>query len=128
MPSWFDEGLASLHEKSNFVNGELIGDFSLRIIPIRRAIKENTYTGLETLMKTNDDELYGTRTPFYYAQSRYLLMYLQEMRLLKDYYKLFRETFHEDNTGISQLEKTLGKPIEKIDEEYLHYINSFNDK
>lgn len=124
-PSWFDEGLSSLHEKSVFKDGKLTGEFSWRIVAIRRAISDNKYTGIKHLMKTNDDELYGKRTSFYYAQARFLLMYLQEKGLLEKYYKLFKETYNEDKTGIKQLEKILGKSINKIDEEYYEYINSF---
>ncbi|MCC7158631.1 MAG: hypothetical protein IT281_03745 [Ignavibacteria bacterium] len=127
MPSWFDEGFASLNEKSTFRNGVLIGDFSFRIIPLRRALKENTYTGLETLMQTDDNELYGKRSSFYYAQSRYLLMYLQQKGLLVDFYKHFRDTYTGDKTGISQLEKVTGKPISQIDEEVLKFVKSFDD-
>jgi len=125
MPSWFDEGFASLNEKSTFKEGKLVGEFSFRIIPLRRAIENNTYTSIEHLMRTNDDELYGKRTSFYYAQSRYLLMYLQENGLLEEFYKTFRDTYTEDETGISQLETLLGKPISSINEDCLEYIKSF---
>lgn len=126
IPSWFDEGLASLHEKSTYKDGRLIGDFSWRIIAIRRAIKENRYTKLEKMMRTDDDELYGKYSSFYYAQARYLLMYLQEKGLLENFYNLFKETYKKDETGISQLEKILDKPMDKINEDYYSYLMSFN--
>ncbi len=125
IPSWLNEGMASLNEKSSFKNGELIGDFSWRIIPVRNAISENTYTGIETLMKTNDEELYGKRTVFYYGQSRYLLMMLQEKNLLKSFYKDFKNTYETDHTGITQLEKITGKTTEQLDKELLDYLDSF---
>jgi len=124
-PSWFEEGFASLNEKSTFKNGNLIGEFSFRILPLRRAINENTYTGIKHLMETDDNELYGKRTSYYYAQSRYLLMYLQENGLLEKYYKSFRDTYSKDNTGIKQLEDVTGKSIKTLDEELLDYIKSF---
>ncbi len=124
-PSWFDEGFASLNEKSTFKNGNLIGDFSFRILPLRRAINEDSYTGLRHLMETNDDELYGKRTSYYYAQSRYLLMYLQEKGLLEKYYKTFRDSYSKDNTGIIQIEDVTGRSIKTLDEELLDYIKSF---
>lgn len=127
MPSWFDEGLASLHEKATYKNKKLVGDFSWRILSLRRAFNDNTYTGLRALMETNDDELYGKRSTFYYAQSRYLLMYLQEKNLLEKYYKKFRDTFDSDPTGISQLESLLGQSLESFDEKYVDYINSFKN-
>ncbi|MBE2218979.1 MAG: hypothetical protein IAE90_12285 [Ignavibacteria bacterium] len=125
MPSWFDEGFASLNEKSTFKEGKLVGEFSFRIIPLRRAIENNTYTSIEQMMKTDDEELYSRRSSFYYAQSRYLLMYLQEKGLLETYYKTFRDTYAEDETGISQLETLLDKPIGSINEDCLEYIKSF---
>jgi hypothetical protein len=125
--SWFDEGMASLNEKSIYINGTLRGEFSLRIIAIRRAIKENRYTGIKFLMQTGDDEFYGKYTSFYYAQARYLLMYLQEKGLLEKYYRLYRDTHSEDKTGIKQLEEILGKSIDKIDKDYYEYITSFKD-
>jgi len=126
IPSWFDEGFAALHEKSTYKNGGLKGEFSWRIISIRRAFDENKYTGLKTLMETNDEELYGPRSTFYYAQARYLLMHLQEKGLLKDYYVLFKSTYKKDETGITQLEKVLKKPLKEIDDDLLDYLKSFN--
>jgi len=124
-PSWFDEGFASLNEKATFKNGNLIGEFSYRIIPLRRAMNENTYTGLKHLMETNDEVLYGKRTSYYYAQSRYLLMYLQEKGLLEKFYKTFRDNYNKDNSGIRQLEEVTGKSLKTLDTELLEYIKSF---
>jgi hypothetical protein len=104
------------------------GDFSWRIVALRRAFKENSYTYLNTLMETSDEKFYGKRTAFYYAQARYLLMYVQSKDLLDDYYKLFRATYDEDKTGITQLEKILNKPLPEIDEELVEYVNSFTQE
>ncbi len=124
-PSWFDEGFASLNEKANFKNGNLIADFSLRIIPIRRALEDKTYTGIQHMMETNDEELYGKRTSFFYGQSRYLLMYLQEEGLLEKFYREFRDTYDTDETGITQIAAVTGRPVTDLEEEYLRYIKSF---
>jgi hypothetical protein len=78
-------------------------------------------------MKTNDDELYGKRSSFYYAQSRYLLMYLQQQGLLEKYYKLFRDTYNSDETGISQLEEVTGKQLSQMEGEYIEFIKSFKN-
>jgi len=128
MPSWFDEGLASLHEKYVYKDDVMKGDFSWRIVALRRAFRENTYTGIKTMMETNDNELYGKRSSFYYAQSRYLLMYMQQTVSPNKYYKLFRDTYDDDNTGITQLEKIMNKSIKEIDKELIEYINSFTQE
>jgi len=128
IPSWFDEGLASLHEQFTYRDGELIGVFSWRIVSLRRALEDSTYTTLNKLMSTNDEELYGKRSPFYYAQARYLLMYLQQKRLLRKYYSEFRDNFKRDETGIKQLEKITGERIGVIDKELVDYIRSFDNQ
>jgi hypothetical protein len=128
IPSWFNEGLASLHEKSTYKNGELVGDFSWRILSLRRAFRESSYTGLKTLMQTNDKELYGKKSPFYYAQARFLFMYLQEKGLLYEYYLSFRDSFERDETGIKQLENVSGKKLSELDEELKEYIQSFKQE
>lgn len=127
IPSWFNEGLAALHEKYILKDSSMIGDFNWRIVSLRRALRENTYTGLRKLMETNDEELYEGRTSFYYAQSRYLLMYLQQKNRLENYYKLFRDTYDDDPTGITQLEKVTHKSLKKIDKELVDYIHTFDD-
>ena len=128
IPSWFNEGLAALHEKYVYENGQMKGDFNWRIVALRRAFKENNYTYLKELMQTNDDKFYNTRTSFYYAQARFLLMYIQSKGLLDDYYKLFRSTYDEDESGITQLEKTLNKPLADIDKEFVEYVKSFTQE
>jgi len=126
MPSWLNEGLASLHEKYEYRDGRMYGAFSWRIVALKRAFDIGTYTGLKKLMKSNDRELYDEgRTSFYYAQARYLLMMLQQQGLLIKYYKHFRNTYDEDNTGITQLEWITGEPLENIDKELVDYINTF---
>jgi len=128
IPSWFNEGIAALHEKSTHKNGELVGDFSWRILSLRRAFRENSYTGLKTLMKTNDEALYGKRSPFYYAQARFLFMYLQEKGLLYEYYSNFRDDFEKDENGITQLENVSGKKISDLNDELKSYIQSFKQE
>lgn len=128
VPSWFNEGMGALHERATYKDGELVADFNWRITALRRAFNEGTYTGLETLMSTNDDDIYGRRSSFYYAQARYLLGFLQEKGILKRYYKHFNNSFESDNTGITQLETIYGKSINEIEDEYLAYVKSFKQE
>jgi hypothetical protein len=126
MSSWFNEGLASLHENARYNDGNLQAIFSWRILALRRAFKENSYTDLRSLMETDDEELYSNRSSFYYAQARYLFMYIQEMGLLSRYYKEYKNTFNEDETGITQLERLTGKPLDEIDTELVEFIKNFD--
>jgi hypothetical protein len=127
IPGWFNEGFASLHEKTMFIKGEAVGLYNWRINTIRKAFHEGSYSGLRTMTGVSDDVLYGTTGPVYYAESMYLQKYLQEKDLLKEYYNLYRNTYSRDNSGISQLEKILGEPMEQIETDYIEYIKSFKD-
>lgn len=128
IPSWFNEGFAAMHEKAIFNNGKFIGNFNWRILALRRAFNEDTYTSLRHLMSTNDDEFYGKRTSFYYAQACYMFMLLQERGLFEQYYKTFRDNYSRDHTGIKQFEKLTGTSIEKFDAELIDYIQSFKQE
>jgi hypothetical protein len=128
IPSWFNEGFAAMHEKAIFNNGRFIGNFNWRILALRRAFNDNNYTSLRHLMNTNDDEFYGPKTSFYYAQGCYLFMLLQERGLFEEYYKTFRDNYSDDHTGIKQLEKLTGESIEKLDAELVEYIQSFKQE
>ncbi len=128
IPSWFNEGFAAMHEKAIFNNGRFIGNFNWRILALRRAFNENNYTSLRHLMSTNDDEFYGKRTSFYYAQACYMFMLLQERGLFETYYKTFRDNYSKDHTGIKQLEALTGQSIEKLDADVIEYIQSFKQE
>jgi hypothetical protein len=127
-PSWFNEGMAALHEYAKFNNDRLVTSFSWRILSLRKSFRENSYTPLRSLMETNDDEFYSERSSYYYAQSCYLLMYLQDKGLLTDYYKLFRSNYEDDETGISQLETILNISLEKFEPEFITYVQSFRQQ
>ncbi|RPI15777.1 MAG: hypothetical protein EHM58_13250 [Ignavibacteriae bacterium] len=126
IPSWFNEGLASMHENAKYNNGSLDAIFSWRILALRRAFQNNSYTGLRKLMETNDEELYSDRSSFYYAQARYLFMYFQQKGLLVDYYKSFRDTYDDDETGIIQIERLTGKSLEDIEPEFVKFVKNFD--
>ena len=124
-PIWFDEGLASLHEASNYTGGKLVGGFSLRLLTLKTAMVEGEYKNLRHLMEMERKVFNKENTLLNYAQARYLIMFMQEKGILERYYKLFRGTYHDDNTGITQLEKVYGKPLNKIELDYTVYVYSF---
>jgi len=122
IPSWFNEGLGSLYERCSLNNGEILGYVNWRLPELQDAIRDKTYTSLDKLMKTNYDEFYGTNSSFNYSQARYLCMYLQENGLLKKFYKLFRDTYSNDNSGKTQLVKIYGKKLNKLEEDYMNWV------
>lgn len=107
VPSWFNEGLASLYEQSSFgPNTTIIGHENWRLPALQKAIKDNKLRSIKEL--ADDPDFYGEPLrPLNYAQARYLMFYLQEKGLLVRYYKTFRDGIADDPTGLKSLEKVI---------------------
>lgn len=122
IPSWFNEGLGSLYERCSLNDKQILGYVNWRLPALHDAINGKYYTTLDKLTKTDYDEFYGEGSDVNYSQARYLCMYLQEQGKLKEYYKLFRDTYDSDNTGKTQLEKITGKDIQSLDDDYVKWV------
>jgi hypothetical protein len=111
VPTWFNEGLASLYEQCNIDGDRITGLKNWRLPALKQAIRDNKLRGFEDLLA--DKDFYGQHVGLNYAQSRYLLMYLQEKGELQRFYRAFRAGATEDPTGTQTLReliapKTLG--------------------
>ncbi|MBM4157274.1 MAG: hypothetical protein FJ216_00640 [Ignavibacteria bacterium] len=128
IPAWFNEGLGSLYERCSLNNGEIIGYVNWRLPSLQNAIKNKTYTELDILFDTDDDEFYGEKSGFYYAQARYFCLYMQEKNLLKKFYKLLRDNFEEDKTGKSFVVKMFEKDLKSIEKEFKSWASKLTLK
>lgn len=103
VPSWFNEGLGSLFEQCTLANNDIRGLENWRLPALQRAIRQNKLRPLSEMI--GDDDFYNAdRTGMNYAESRYLLMYLQEQGKLRDFYRRFRDAHEDDPTGSKSLE------------------------
>ncbi len=126
IPSWFNEGLGSLYERCSLNNKTILGYVNWRLPALQDALKDKSYTSINVLVKTDWEEFYGKRSDVNYAQARYLCMYLQEQNLLKKFYKSFRDTYKDDNTGKTQLENITGKSLKELDNDYTSWVNTLS--
>jgi hypothetical protein len=124
IPAWFNEGLGSLYERCSLKNGNIRGFVNWRLPILKEAIYNHSYTALDKLLQTGDNEFYGSKSDFYYSQARYLCMYIQEKDLLKSYYKQFRDNFEEDKSGKKFLEDLLNKKLKVINTDFLQWVNT----
>jgi hypothetical protein len=106
-PSWFNEGLASLYEQCQFVNGKAMGLTNWRLAGLQREIKDETLPSFNELCSTTTHQFYHSTKGNNYAQARYLLYYLQEKGLLDKYYREFHKNAKKDPTGLQALKKVL---------------------
>lgn len=109
VPSWFNEGLASLYERPIEKKGHIWGLPNWRLPNLKKEIKVNTLPALDTLLKSTRDGFYEAAYDSY-AYARYLLLYLQEQGKLHDFYEKFVADA-KDPTGQAALEAVLGQDI-----------------
>ena len=108
-PSWFNEGLASLYEQCGEHNGEIWGFTNWRLAGLQEAIEEGYLQPLDAMMSTTEAAFYEDVDGTNYAHARYLMYYLQEEGLLREYYREFKANAASDPTGIESLKKVLGR-------------------
>jgi len=114
-PSWFNEGLASLYEQPRERDGHMWGTTNWRLPGLTEMIKKKTLPSLKTLLSTSRDGFYEAEFDAY-AYARFLCQYLQDKGKLRDFYKAF--LLDKDHTGVSSLEKIVGKSLEEFQPEF----------
>lgn len=113
VPDWFNEGLASLYEQSQYgpladapKGGAIRGLPNWRLPGLQSAIKEGTLRPLPAMI-ADPDFRNADRVGINYAQARYLMFYLQEKHLLRRYYADFRAAREADPSGVDTLKKLI---------------------
>jgi hypothetical protein len=113
VPSWFNEGLASLYERPKEKAGHIIGLPNWRLPNLKKEIRANTLPSIQTMLDTTRDGFYEAAFDSY-AYARYLLLYLQEQGKLRDFYTKFLAD-KKDLTGKAALEAVLGEKLEAFE-------------
>ncbi len=109
VPSWFNEGLASLYEQPLEKNGHMWGGTNWRLPGLQKMIRDKTLPSIATMLKTTRDGFY--EAPYdSYAYARFLCQYLQDHGKLRAFYaKFLADT--KDRTGQAALEAVLGQDL-----------------
>lgn len=113
-PPWLNEGLGSLYEQSGEVDGHIHGSTNWRLPGLQKTIKGGTLQSFKELTALDSNAFYGDETGVNYAQSRYLLYYLQQKRWLVKFYREFFANRKTDTTGYQTLRRILGNPNMRI--------------
>jgi len=113
-PPWLNEGLGSLYEQSGEENGHIHGYTNWRLPGLQKSIKAGTVQSFRHLTFLDPNEFYGDGSGTNYAQSRYLLYYLQQKGLLTKLYREFFAQQKQDPTGYQTLRRVLGSPNMRV--------------
>ena len=108
-PAWFNEGLGSLYEQSNEVDGRIVGLTNWRLADLQKAIRKGEVPSFKTLLSTTSHQFYEQDPGTNYSQARYLCYYLQEHHLLRKYYHRFHANRAKDPSGYETLAEILGR-------------------
>lgn len=120
VPSWFNEGLASLYEYPGEHKGHIIGHVNWRLPELKKEIKDKTLPSLSKLLHTTTDEFYDAGWDAY-AQARYLCYYLQEAGKLHAFYDKFHADT-KDESGQAALEAVLGEDLETFEPKWRAWV------
>jgi len=113
VPSWFNEGLASLYEQPQEKAGHMWGGTNWRLPGLQKMIRDKTIPAVATLLSTTRDGFYEANYDAY-AYARFLCQYLQDTGKLHDFYtKFVADT--KDRTGQAALAAVLGQDLATFD-------------
>jgi len=119
VPDWFNEGLASLHEGAYVSRNRFVGMVNWRFPALRQALRAGKLRTLKDLVTA--DDFYTRQVGMNYAQARHFALFMQRQKLLRKFYRYFRD--HPDsNLGLSALEHIFGYKIARIDREYRAFL------
>ena len=110
VPSWFNEGLASLYERPIEKAGHIWGLPNWRLPNLKKQLRAKTLPSIPTLLQTTRDGFYNASYDSY-AFARYLMLYLQEKGKLRDFYQMFLAD-KKDPTGQAAMEDVLGEKLD----------------
>ena len=123
-PTWFNEGLASLHEQCSVGTTLITGYTNWRLPALQKAIADKTLRPLRDLVTQRD--FYGRLRGLNYAQARYFVMYMQKQHLLKTFYEHFRGA-HKGGRAVDDvkaIEHVFGKKLPEIETAFIAWVKT----
>lgn len=120
-PIWIAEGLATLFESAEITPKGVRLRPDSRLLTLQKAIRKKTLIPLKTLLAMKHDE-FVKDAALCYAESRYLMLYLHERGVLREWYETYKSGYAEDASGRSALEKVLGGELSEIESRWKQWV------
>ena len=127
MPEWFDEGLASVFEQSEFsdTGSRLTGTDNWRVQHVLRALHDNRLRKTDELVQGGT--VRSNNEMIDYAHARYVCLFLQEQQLLEPFYRKLRSRAEIDPTGWDTLHEivTVGSDSD-LDTDFRRWVVKYH--
>lgn len=119
--NWIIEGLACLFESSEIVDGHAVPRHNHRLKIIQDVVRRKEQSPFATFV-TFDQKQFMKRPGYHYSQACYMLRYLHDKGLLKQWYDAYTANFAQDRTGGQAMDKVLGKPLPTIEKDWCEWV------
>ncbi len=120
-PIWIIEGLATLFETSEVIDGLPVPLPNRRTNVIKHFVRTNGHMKFKDLLKLNHSGFMRKAT-ITYAQVRYVMMFLYEKGLLRKWYDAYVEGYEQDRSGAKAMEKVFAMSLDKIEADWIKWI------
>ena len=121
-PTWFNEGLASLHEQCSVKEDTVVGLTNWRLAGLQAAIVNDKLRPLRDLVTRRD--FYGRLQGANYAQARYFVMYMQTRGLLARFYKHFRSHHTGADADVKAIEHVFDRKLPDIEKQFVAWVKT----
>jgi hypothetical protein len=118
VPTWFNEGLASLFEQCTTEGGKIKGLVNWRLPALQSALNDGSVIPWKKLFEFTGPGFYGDGSGLRYAEARYLCLWLQENGKLESFYEKIRDGIEKDATGWDALSAVLDGRMEEAEKEW----------
>ncbi|MBS3735104.1 MAG: hypothetical protein KGY99_09290 [Phycisphaerae bacterium] len=127
VPTWFNEGLACLHEQCRIGDDRIIGLCNWRLPALQTAVAAGRLRPLRELVTARDFR--GRLEGLNYAQARYFVQYLQHRGLLHRFYRTLRRLHavagrrpDEGSVDVHAIETVCGADIDVVDASWRRWV------
>lgn len=117
-PIWIQEGLCSLVEDYDVVEGRVVPVPSWRTNVVRQLAEHGRLLGIDELAALPREQFTGVRPLAHYAQARAVFLYLYQTGRLGTWYRQYVETYRQDPSGLTAIEAVTGRSIEQVNAEF----------
>jgi hypothetical protein len=118
---WVAEGFGVLYEGASYLGEQLVPLDNERFSIAREAARRKSMVPLTHLVKMTPDE-FVRRGRITYAEAGTLMLYLHDRSWLRPFYDAYKESYPQDATGRTALEKVTGQSLDDLENAYVEWL------